>query len=298
MLCPECMGPLVTVDGRTARCTIHGGQYQIMYSQEQTSMETATNPAISIACPGCGQSFEVGLEQAGATIECSNCQQPFEIHAPPAMCRRHPNVTAEHTCARCGSAVCGACASQNPEGGQWCPDCALGVQTPPPLPRSDGTNPGRFSNVAPHMRCAFHPTVQAVQRCVVCNAFVCSTCDFAFPGGVHVCPACASKPPSGIGKGRKKSLVISYVLAVWSSIGVAVMLSGVLASTVQSRSDLEVLGMVLMLVVFAPCIAGTAIAVGSLDRRLSNPPSVWISVVWNSILLAVLLLLTIIGNLR
>ena len=121
---------------------------------------------------------------------------------------------------------------------------------------------------------------------------------FDFPGGVRLCPGCAASPQKGLSGKRKKALVWSYVLAVWTTLGLAVLLSGALASSLQSKSDVEVLGMVLMVVIFAPSIIGTAMGFSAMDRRLSNPAAVWIAIVWNGIILAVLLLLTIIGNLN
>jgi hypothetical protein len=76
----------------------------------------------------------------------------------------------------------------------------------------------------------------------------------------------------------------------------AVMLSGVLAGTVRTKSDQMALGMVIGLFVFIPSIVGTAMAVSAYDRRLSNPASVWAAIVWNSILLAIYLLLILVGT--
>jgi len=200
MICPECMGPLATADGKTARCTIHGGEYRIMFAREPSSAEEEAGPAID----------------------------PIAAASP----------------------------------------------------------------------CAFHPQVQAVHLCAVCQAPICATCDFAFPGGVHVCPTCASKPQAALGKGRQKSLIISYALAVWCSLGVAVLFSGVLAGTAHSKSDLQALGGALMILLYIPAIVGTAMAFSAVDRRLATPASVWVSVVWNGLILAVLLLLAIIGILK
>jgi len=316
MLCPECMGPLATADGQKARCTIHGGEYQIIYSREPLAGEVAAGAVVNhapakslpfdVACPGCGQKFEATPEHVGATAQCTHCLQSFEIQAPPAMCKHHAHVAAQFVCAACGAPLCGTCAFPNPAGGHWCPDCAVtqarrpqfaGLGTPVALPTKAPTTAPAFPPSAAVM-CVVHRDVPAVHRCAVCQAPVCATCDFAFPGGVHVCPACASKPQTGVGQRRKKPLIASYVLAVWCSLGLAVLLSGVLAPSLHTPSDVQALGMVLMIFVFIPSIVGTAMAVSSVDRRLGNPPVIWISVVWNSLILAILLLLTIIGNLK
>ena len=36
MLCPECMGSLVSSDGQTAVCSTHGGRYQVLFSRYPT----------------------------------------------------------------------------------------------------------------------------------------------------------------------------------------------------------------------------------------------------------------------
>ncbi|HLG16300.1 MAG TPA: hypothetical protein VJH03_17605 [Blastocatellia bacterium] len=55
--------------------------------------------------------------------------------------------------------------------------------------------------------------------------------------------------------------------------------------------------MVLGLLIFAPSIAGTAMAVSAFDRRLVNPPAIWVATIWNGVVLAALILLSIIGSL-
>jgi hypothetical protein len=196
MLCPECMGLMATTDGQNARCTVHGGQYRIMFTR--------------------------------------------------AAQERH-NFT------------------------------------PPPLTP---------------MMCGIHPAVRATERCATCGTPICATCDFAFPGGLHLCPNCASKPTQGLNPRRKKTLIFSYLLAVWCTLGVAVLLSGKLAGFTHTPEDLQALGTMLMLFVFVPALVGVGLAFGSLDRRLGNPVSVMISVVWNSIIVAILVILTVIGNLK
>ena len=78
-------------------------------------------------------------------------------------------------------------------------------------------------NVVPQgVRCARHPDVQAVQYCKSCRVAVCGTCDFALPGGVHVCPDCATKTSEGLSEKRKKPLGWAYGLAVLGTLGTIV----------------------------------------------------------------------------
>jgi hypothetical protein len=134
--------------------------------------------------------------------------------------------------------------------------------------------------------------------CRSCSTPVCSTCDFLFPGNVHLCPRCATTPNKKIGSKRKSLIVWGYVLATWSSLGVALLLSGVLAAGTRSKADVEALGMAIGFLVFLPTIIGVGVSIGALDRRLSNPPVVWGAVIWNGLVVAVLILLEIIGNMR
>lgn len=94
---------------------------------------------------------------------------------------------------------------------------------------------------------------------------------------------------------RKANLAWSYVLGVWSLVGTIVLLSGALAGSVRSREELEMVGRVVGFLVFAPAIIGTALGFAALDRRLGNPPVVWVAVIGNSVVLAALVLLEIIG---
>jgi hypothetical protein len=274
MFCPECMGPLATTDGQTARCTIHGGEFQIMFSREPVRPDVPVVSAI-----GAAPATETSSAAAGDAYP---------------VCKRHRDMPVHFFCAGCGSPLCEICAFPNPQGGKWCPDCAVAAKRNP----AGSTGTPQAPPVAAGVMCSFHPAVQAVQRCTVCHTPVCATCDFAFQGGVHVCPTCASKPQSTIGPKRKKSLIISYVLAVWCTFGLAILFSGLLRHYVRTPSEVQALGGLLMLFVFVPSMVGTGLAVSTLDRHLGNPPPIWISVIWNALILASLVLLTIIGSMK
>ena len=292
------------MDGQTARCTIHGGTYRILFSRDsglelnsrKRDLALAAVESFKMSCPKCGQHYRARPEDIGSNCDCTVCGHSFEVVAPdsPAvMCSCHGAVPAAFYCVRCGTPICSNCAFPNPQGGHWCPDCAAAPQRALGRPlqgkRSIAKAPGGI-------RCARHPGAPAIYYCAVCRSPICATCDFAFPGGVHVCPDCASKPQRAVGARRRSSLVWSYVLAVWSSLGLLFLLSGALEGSVTTEEELAVLGYVIFFLVFVPAISGTAMAFGSLDRRLSNPASIWISVVWNSIILIALLILTIVGN--
>ena len=47
---------------------------------------------------------------------------------------------------------------------------------------------------------------------------------------------------------------------------------------------------------FIPALVGMALGLGSIDRRLSNPPIIWIGAIWNIVIVVLWLLLVVIGT--
>jgi hypothetical protein len=127
--------------------------------------------------------------------------------------------------------------------------------------------------------CAKHPEVPAIQVCKTCGKGVCQTCDFVF-ANVHICPDCAAKPQTTLSRKRKTSLVWSYVLVAWSTMCIMALLCGVRAAAYF---------------ILIPSLIGLGLAFGSFDRRLVNPVAVWISVVWNCIVVGIFVILLIVG---
>ncbi len=330
-LCPDCMGPLKTSDGKIAFCTLHGGRYEILFSRWQAP------PPQSIP-------------QAG-------------------MCARHPAVAAIGACGRCAAPICGTCGFPQADGSQWCPDCATG-KTPAPSAPAAGASPRPGAEEAPPavtvsasvagsmaekadpelqeisllgagnewtaeavagarqelaargvasptelqepapvaatpafvsdlpavgegVMCTRHPEVQAVETCDACQSAICATCDFAFPGGAHLCPGCATAPADEMGSKRKTYLRWSYALAVWCTLGMAFLFFGSMAATTPAEE--EAMGAAFAFLVFIPSIIGTALGVAAIDRRLNNPASVWVAAIWNGVFLAGFLLLSVLG---
>jgi len=223
--------------------------------------------------------------------------------ASAAVCVGHPTVQATQKCQACGAAVCSMCdfVIPKPDTGNilgissnmhLCPNCMTGQSrgqlrpaalASPVLPLPGGVT------------CSYHLEVAAVRRCAICTRAICQTCDFQLPGHFHVCPDCATKPQQEMSSKRKRNLIISYVLAVWSTLGLAVLFSGALAGMVDSKSALEALGVAINLFILAPAIIGTALSLGCYDRKLSNPPAIWVAAGWNGLIVAGLLLMTILG---
>jgi hypothetical protein len=124
---------------------------------------------------------------------------------------------------------------------------------------------------------------------------MCGTCDFEFPGHFHLCPTCATNPTTALSPRRKKLIGFAYALAVWSTLAIAVLFSGVLVAEDQGQQ--EAIELAAGLLIFTPTLGGTALSFSALDKRLGNPPVVWGAVIWNGILLAVWVILSVIGSL-
>ncbi len=124
---------------------------------------------------------------------------------------------------------------------------------------------------------------------------MCSTCDFALPGGAHICPTCAAAPKTNLSPRRKKFMIWSYILAGWCTVGMAILFSGALAGMASSKSDQEALGGALMIFVVLPSIIGTCLGFSARNKHLPTPISVWIATIWNVIILACFGLLMVIG---
>jgi hypothetical protein len=222
MLCPECMGAMVSTDGQTARCTVHGGEYRVLFSRQPIAA-----PATVPATP---PEWEPGIAADDSTLPVITDQ---------------PDMAAAQVCA---------------------------------------------------MRCLQHPNVAAVQVCKSCGAPMCGTCDFLLPGNIHVCPRCVAAPPKGLSGKRKRLLYTAYGFAVWNTLGLALLMSGVLASEFQTKEKEQILGVIYSVFLWIPSLIGAALGISCLDRRLRNPGSVWGAVIWTCILLGIHIVLVVIGN--
>lgn len=92
--CPECRGPLVFNENGTATCSLHRGEYRVLFHRGPI----AGPPAPAVAA-------------ASATEE-------------PLFCAQHPTVAATHHCHACFAGICDTCDFALPDGRHFCPTCA------------------------------------------------------------------------------------------------------------------------------------------------------------------------------
>jgi hypothetical protein len=145
--------------------------------------------------------------------------------------------------------------------------------------------------------CPRHPGMAATMFCSGCGKAVCATCDFSFEDGeVHLCPDCAVEPaPAGVASGRKTVVIASYVLALWGTVALPLLVA--LART-SRRTDAEALGMMLLFLVLAPALLGTGLGLSATERRLPNPGWLVGAWIWNAVVVALFLLLMVVGLTR
>lgn len=142
-------------------------------------------------------------------------------------------------------------------------------------------------------RCVNHPETAATQRCRQCRAAICATCDFEFPGDVHLCPTCATTTSSRpMSSSRKTMLGASFVAAVLTTVVLGALFTGAFQSAVNDEAAAQVLGIVLL----ASVVAGLSLSLACLDGRAGNPPACWVSVVWNVVLAVLWLGLIVVGT--
>ena len=161
---------------------------------------------------------------------------------------------------------------------------AGGVATSPPPLAPQALYPG--------MHCVQHPAQAATAQCKSCGGYMCPTCDFLLPGGVHLCPTCATRPQTGLSPARKRAMIVACALAAWGTLWMGVIFAGVFAG---SKMNENLLGWIFILVILVPAITGFSWGFGAINRRLANPPLLWVATIWNGLILGGFLLLCIIG---
>ncbi len=326
LLCPECLGPLA-LQRSTAKCTLHGGFYRILYVRPQVMADAGHAGTLApLPAPVAAPSFvpppPVPVVAPAAPPPVPQTQPvsvplpvpatpppsvvpppppPVVAAAPPPLpaveegCRRHPEKLTRLRCARCQAPVCATCAFLQADGTALCPDCGRG--RPLGLTGAAPATTAAVVGVVAAHHCSDHPELPAVARCSHCGKPICQTCDFAFPPDLHYCPTCAVESTTTVTWRRKRSVIAAYVIAAWCTVGFPVFIVLAAMGGGGSEAKQTALGGLLMLFVFFPSVAGTALGVGAVDRRAGTPWWIWGAVVWNSLILAGMMLLMLIGSL-
>jgi hypothetical protein len=245
-------------------------------------------------CSICGKNVtlisEMNQEDSFLPVceECKTISNSKHEDAPSSeskpVCRNHPQLEADFKCVKCGTFICKTCVFPQPDGTSLCPDCMMKSVTkkssPSAAPIPEGT------------MCRIHPGVPAVQICQMCQTPICKTCDFEFPDNIHICPNCVNKPLT-LSPRQKKNLAWSYVMAVVATLGY--FFNMYLAVVLGPDMPDQVRGFIFMLTVLGPSIAGLSFAINARTRNRKKTLSVWISLIWNSLIICLFLILVIVG---
>jgi hypothetical protein len=224
-----------------------------------------------------------------------------------AACAAHPGQKAAADCAACGKPLCALC-SFDRNRRSYCSDCAVeqarlkqqaasgGLLT---LNLTSAPSGGwrRIDRAA--VKCAEHPDNPSVADCRLCAKPVCATCDFAMPGGVHLCPSCVENSQSSdeINPQRKRLSYIALALAAWSTILLVLMFAGAFNSFFTDDAGGKAADLIVTNLVLWPLLIGTALSMSALDRRLKSTGIMKVAMWWNGILAGLFLLFVIAANL-
>lgn len=197
-------------------------------------------------------------------------------------CSVHPDKVAAYTCS-CGANLCETCALFRQDGSACCYTCSAKGPTDDPI----------LNEKVKDRKCINHTEVQATAICRKCQVFLCHTCAFQFPGGLTLCPDCATNDEVTLSRKRKKDLIMATIfgfcnvcLFIFMIIGLPQMDPG----EIQSASVLLGYGIMIF------SITGTVFSLKTMDKRLGNPVIVWVVAGMNVCMLIGFIMLTILGN--
>jgi hypothetical protein len=240
------------------------------------------------------------LEAARAELRKRNIAEP--VKGGGAQLRDSERIEGGPKPPRLVAKKCSWCGRENAGEAENCSQCGTKLDEDSPAEENDVNGPGNVPPLLdskPPVRegimCAQHTKVQAVQQCRRCGGFMCATCDFAFPGDIHFCPTCVSRGDEGLSGKRKKFMIWSFVLAAWSTVGMTCLLSGAMRGMARTKEDQTVLGWVLIIFVLGPTLTGLSLGLSAKRKKTSNPAALWIAIIWNAVLVASYVLLTLIG---
>lgn len=142
--------------------------------------------------------------------------------------------------------------------------------------------------------CVRHGAVAAMHHCSYCQRPICQTCTFDFPGGLHLCPDCAVRPPETLTPKRRSYLITSYVAAGLATLLITLMFTPTYPALVTTEAELDALLGGVSLLTWIVIIAG--IAFGAMAKgKKARSAAVWGAWVWNIVLLVVWGVFSVIG---
>ena len=221
-------------------------------------------------CPKCGSTLKI-LNDAQA--QCLGCDARFRIARPQSAQPSATDVSARP-----------AAPTETPVSVAFRPAESSDLGSTPLAPENKpALLSASVANAPIGVPCGNHPEMSASVRCVECSTPICSTCDFSFPGGVHLCPKCATSVSEHLGPKRKTGVVWSYILAGAATLFLALMSFALFAGEYGPGNETApfVLGG------FAAIIAliGALLSFSRMDNRLGNPPMIIGAAIWNSIIM-------------
>ena len=90
-------------------------------------------------------------------------------------------------------------------------------------------------------------------------------------------------------------MIGSYICALWCTIVFGSIFGGMFKSMIHDKDDLQVLGVIFLVTLVGPAIAGLSMAVGLRRKGRATPMVVLAALIWNCVILGGFLLLDLIG---
>ena len=309
LLCPQCLSVLNVDDSGSASCSVHGS-FDILFSRE--AEKDAASEAVSAPAPGVPDPAEVARQneslRALAALGLAEKVKPEESTGggpvPEGKCAKHHKMDAVQVCTQCKAPMCRMCTYRAPYGKKICPKCTSDGPSAVPVGQSGGelalapsaqtgvgaaaaveVQPAKKVNPAmAGVMCSTHPDVQAINKCRVCSAGVCETCDFKVGGSVHACPVCIMKPGEGLSSKRLKYVVGGFLCA-GATIFFYVM------GEMQSSSAFMIFSLISSMI-------GVAVGFAPMEKRLSNSIPLWMGAILNLLLFGLRLVIVLLVTFR
>ena len=213
-----------------------------------------------------------------------------------ATCRNHAQSPADYTCLECSAPICETCVRTRDDGGIVCPSCEAGELELADEPAKGYGITLNFQETEepPTHPCRVHPEMPSVAQCQGCGNRVCSTCDFEFANGLHLCPACVNSPIQKLTPMRKSFAIWSIVLAVGSGF-LSIVGAALIFAAADGGRGAEIILSLVMVAAMGTSLLGFLLGIYSLARKSHNPFWLWFAPVVNILICAVWMLVLMLG---